>query len=56
MSHVMGVGILGIGLNRTDLGCWRLTLIGLNLLKFANQKNSKIDLLCTMQISTNVTP
>ena len=26
MSHFMGVGIFRIGLNRTDLGCWRLTL------------------------------
>ena len=26
MSHVMGVGIFRIGLNRTDVGCWRLTL------------------------------
>ena len=22
----MGVGIFGIGLNHTDIGCWRLTL------------------------------
>ena len=27
MSHFLGVGIFGIGLNRTDRGCWRLTLI-----------------------------
>ena len=26
MSHFMGVGIFRIGLNRPDLGCWRLTL------------------------------
>ena len=26
MSNFMGVGIFWIGLNRTDLGCWRLTL------------------------------
>ena len=26
MSHFMGVGIFRIGLNRTDLGSWRLTL------------------------------
>ena len=26
MSNFMGVGILWIGLNRADLGCWRLTL------------------------------
>ena len=28
MTHFMGVGIFRIGLNRTDLGCWRLTLTG----------------------------
>ena len=27
MSHFLGVGIFGIGLSRTDRGCWRLTLI-----------------------------
>ena len=26
MSNFMGVGIFWIGLNRTDLGFWRLTL------------------------------
>ena len=26
MSNSMGVGIFWIGLNRADLGCWRLTL------------------------------
>ena len=26
MSHFVGVGIFWIDLNRTDLGCWRLTL------------------------------
>ena len=26
MSNFMGVGIFWIGLNRADLGCWRLTL------------------------------
>ena len=26
MSNFMGVGIFSIGLNRADLGCWRLTL------------------------------
>ena len=26
MSHFMRVGIFRIGLNRIDLGCWRLTL------------------------------
>ena len=26
MSHFMGVSIFWIGLNPTDLGCWRLTL------------------------------
>ena len=26
MTHFMGVGIFRIGLNRTHLGCWRLTL------------------------------
>ena len=26
MSNFMGVGISCIGLNRADLGCWRLTL------------------------------
>ena len=26
MSHFIGVGMFQIGLNRTDLGCWRLTL------------------------------
>ena len=26
MSHFMRVGIFRIGLNRTDFGCWRLTL------------------------------
>ena len=26
MSNFMGVGIRWIGLNRADLGCWRLTL------------------------------
>ena len=26
MSNFMGVGIFLIGLNRADLGCWRLTL------------------------------
>ena len=26
MSHFIGIGIFRIGLNRTDLGCWRLTL------------------------------
>ena len=26
MSNFMGVGIFWIGLNRPDLGCWRLTL------------------------------
>ena len=26
MSNFMGVGIFCIGLNRADLGCWRLTL------------------------------
>ena len=25
MSNFMGVGIFWIGLNRADLGCWRLT-------------------------------
>ena len=25
MSNFMGVGIWWIGLNRADLGCWRLT-------------------------------
>ena len=30
MSNFMGVGIFWIGLNRVDLGCWRLTL-SLNL-------------------------
>ena len=24
MSHFIGVGILRIGLNQTDLSCWRL--------------------------------
>ena len=27
MSHFLGVGIFWIGLNSTDLGCWRLTLM-----------------------------
>ena len=27
MSNFMGVGIFWIGLNRDDLGCWRMTLI-----------------------------
>ena len=27
MSHFMGAGIFRTGLNRTDLSCWRLTLI-----------------------------
>ena len=26
MSNFMGVGIFWIGLNRADVGCWRLTL------------------------------
>ena len=26
MSNFIGVGIFWIGLNRADLGCWRLTL------------------------------
>ena len=26
MSHFVGGGIFQIGLNRTDLGCWQLTL------------------------------
>ena len=26
MSNFMGVGVFWIGLNRADLGCWRLTL------------------------------
>ena len=26
MSHFMEVGIFRIGLNRTDFGCWQLTL------------------------------
>ena len=26
MSHIIGMGIFRIGLNRTDLCCWRLTL------------------------------
>ena len=26
MIHFMGVGIFRIGLNRPDLGCWRLIL------------------------------
>ena len=30
MSNFMGVGIFWIGLNRTDLGCWRLTLKNLH--------------------------
>ena len=25
MSNFMGVGIFWMGLNRADLGCWRLT-------------------------------
>ena len=29
MSNFIGVGIFWIGLNRTDLGCWRLTLSSL---------------------------
>ena len=29
MSNFMGVGIFWIGLNRADLGCWRLTLSAL---------------------------
>ena len=29
MSNFMGVCIFWIGLNRADLGCWRLTLINL---------------------------
>ena len=26
MSHFIGMGIVWIGLSRTDIGCWRLTL------------------------------
>ena len=29
MSHIVGVGIFWINLNRTDLCCWRLTLMSL---------------------------
>ena len=40
----MGVGIFWIGLNRDDLGCWRLTLRRLRSdllnLKFENQKSA----------------
>ena len=28
MSNFMGAGIFWIGLNRADIGCWRLTLSG----------------------------
>ena len=33
MSNFMGVGIFWIGLNRADLGCWRLTLNMLYLVR-----------------------
>ena len=31
MSNFVGVGIFWIGLNRADLGCWRLTLTQLQV-------------------------
>ena len=31
MSHFVGGGIFQIGLNRTDLGCWRLSLRAIEL-------------------------
>ena len=45
MSNFMGVDIFWIGLNRADLGCWRLTLSTSDWLKmdfsslFPNQSN-----------------
>ena len=42
MSHFMGVGTFRIGLNRPDLGFWRLTLIAVS-----NQKS------CVWSINTS---
>ena len=42
MSHVMGVGIFQIGLNRTDLGSWRLTLRNPDLVEPVNKKGRVI--------------
>ena len=41
MSHFMGMGIFRIGLNRTDLGCWRLTLTKVGHFCTLNEKMAR---------------
>ena len=52
MSNFMGVGIFWIGLNRADLGCWRLTLRE-NLTYICEQTLEKTDMFHYMQKAWN---